>query len=72
MSEVQVIGRIEADVSEGGWKASGAVIGDADRLDFYQQLDVWFDLYVPGGWEALPRPGGSPPRVWGIRRRAAR
>jgi hypothetical protein len=56
MTEVHVIGRIEADVNDGGWKAGGAVIGDADRLDYYQEIETWFDLYVTGGWESLPRP----------------
>jgi hypothetical protein len=56
VTNVDVIARIEADVEDGGWKASGAVLGDADRLNFYQQIDVWFDLYAEG-WEEFPRPG---------------
>jgi hypothetical protein len=43
------------------------VIGDADRLRFYQQIETWFDLYLPGGWESLPRPGFSGhllPETW--------
>lgn len=57
MSDVDVVGIIEASLSDGGWRASGEVLGDADRLQFYQQIKIWFDLFVPGGWETQPRPG---------------
>jgi hypothetical protein len=55
MASIDVLGRIEASVEDGGWQASGAVFGDADRLDFYQQIEVWFDLYTSSGWENQPR-----------------
>lgn len=67
MSDVDVLGRIEADVEDGGWRISGQVFGDADKLDFYKGLDAWFDLYIGGGWEAQPRPGLSGhllPEAW--------
>lgn len=54
MASIDNIGKIEASVDDGGWRASGAVFNDADRLDFYQQIKAWVDLYA-GGWEALPR-----------------
>lgn len=54
MSGVDVVGRIEAALDRGGWQASGVVLGDADRLDFYQEIEIWLDLYA-GGWEAQPR-----------------
>lgn len=56
MSNVDTIARIEASVSDGGWRMSGAVFNDADRLGFYQQITTWYDLYAGGAWEALPRP----------------
>jgi hypothetical protein len=56
MAGVDIIARIEGSVEDGGWRTSGSVIGEAERLEFYQQLESWFDLYA-GGWEALPRPG---------------
>jgi len=56
MAIVDTIARIEGSVQDGGWKASGAVFNDADRLLFYQQIESWFDLYTSSGWEALPRP----------------
>lgn len=55
MASIDVIGKIEGSVQDGGWTATGAVFGDADRLDFYQQLEAWFDLYAGSGWEASPR-----------------
>lgn len=54
MASVEVIGRIEADADQGGWKASGAVIGDADRLKFYQSIKIWYDLYLSSGWQGRP------------------
>jgi hypothetical protein len=56
MASSDTIARIEGSVQDGGWKASGAVLGDADRLSFYQEIEIWFDLYTSAGWEALPRP----------------
>ena len=55
MPSVDVIGRIEGSIQNGGWKAEGTVLGDADRLRFYQQIGVWFDAYLGNGWENLPR-----------------
>lgn len=55
MASVDTIGRIEGSIQDGGWKAEGAVLSDADRLLFYQQIGVWFDAYLGGGWENLPR-----------------
>lgn len=57
MSDVDIIAKITADVNDGGWRATGEVLGDADKFDFYQEIEVWFDLYTSGGWEAFPRPG---------------
>lgn len=57
MATVDTIAKIEADADDGGWSASGAVFNDADRLNFYQRVRVWFDLYTSGGWESQPRPG---------------
>lgn len=57
MPDIDVIARIEGDVENGGWQASGVVVNDADLIDFYQEIEVWFDLYIKGsGWERLPRP----------------
>ncbi len=53
MASVDVIGKIEGSIQDGGWTATGAVFGDADRLAFYQEIEVWFDLYA-GAWEAQP------------------
>lgn len=67
MSSVDVIARIEADVNDGGWRMSGQVFNDADRLTFYQAIETWFDLYLGNGWEALPRPafiGHLLPEPW--------
>lgn len=56
MTTVDTITRIEASVSDGGWRMTGAVFNDADRIQFFQQINAWFDLYAGGAWEALPRP----------------
>lgn len=66
MNDINVIATIEADVQDGGWRASGQVMNDADKLTFYQALEVWFYLYA-GGWETLPRPafrGHLLPEPW--------
>lgn len=55
MSDIDVIARIEASVDDGGWRASGSVFNDADKLTWYQYIESWFDLYA-GTWEVLPRP----------------
>lgn len=65
-SDIEVIGTIEGSISDGGWKMSGAILNDADRISFHQRVTVNFDLYV-GGWEALPRPafnGHVIPEKW--------
>lgn len=67
MASVDVIARIEASTQDGGWRSTGAVFGDADRLQFYQQLTAWFDLYGSGAWEAGPRAafvGHLSPEPW--------
>lgn len=67
MASVDTIARIEGSLQDGGWKASGAVFNDADRLSFYQEVEAWFDLYTSSGWEALPRPafrGHLLPEPW--------
>jgi hypothetical protein len=54
VSDIDVLLRIEASMQDGGWRANGSVINEADRLDFYQELEIWYDLYA-GAWEGLPR-----------------
>lgn len=56
MSSVDTITRIEASLQDGGWRMSGVVFNDADRLEFFQRITAWFDLYAGGAWGALPRP----------------
>lgn len=66
MAVVDSIAKIQADISNGGWAASGEVFNDADRLDFYQQVKLWYRLYA-GGWEAATRPafaGHLTPDPW--------
>lgn len=55
MASVDTITRIEASVQDGGWRMSGAVFNDADRLQFYQQITAWYDLYSGGAWWPFPR-----------------
>lgn len=57
MAQVDVVGKITGGVDNGGWEASGLVFNDADRLEFYQQLEIWFDLYAGGSWATYPRAG---------------
>jgi hypothetical protein len=54
MASADIIGTIQGSAQDGGWTASGAVFNDADRLQFYQQLRVWYRLYA-AGWEAKLR-----------------
>lgn len=54
MATVDVIGTITGSAADGGWTANGVVFNDADRLQFHQQLRVWFRLYA-AGWEANRR-----------------
>jgi hypothetical protein len=54
---IDAIGQISASLQEGGWKASGDIFNDADRLTWYQQVESWFTLYRGGAWEASPRLG---------------
>lgn len=66
MSSVDVIATIEASVDDGGWRASGQVFNDNDRLEWYQEIESWFDLYA-GGWYGLPKPafiGHLLPEPW--------
>ena len=54
--DVDTIARIEGSISNGGWKITGTVFNDADRLLFYQKMFAWFRLYTSAGWEAQIRP----------------
>lgn len=56
MTTLDTIARIEGSIDSGGWTATGAVFNDADRLDFYQEVEAWYYLHTTDGWEALPRP----------------
>jgi hypothetical protein len=51
------IGTIEGSIQEGGWRASGNIFGDADRLDWYREVESYFYLYAGGAWEGTPRLG---------------
>lgn len=51
------IGTIEGSIQEGGWRASGNIFGDADRLAWDREVKSWFYLYAGGAWEATPRLG---------------
>ena len=55
MTTVDTIATIKGSISEGGWRASGSVFGDADRLQWNQEVEIWFYLYVNGAWEGFPR-----------------
>lgn len=57
MTTVDSIGTIEGSVQEGGWRASGDIFGDADRIAWYQEVESYFYLYVNGAWEGTPRLG---------------
>jgi hypothetical protein len=66
VNDIDVIATIEADVNDGGWRASGQVFNDNDKLTWYQRFNSWFDLYA-GGWSVLPRPaflGHLLPEKW--------
>lgn len=54
MTSVDTIATIEGSVEDGGWRASGEVFGDADRVSWHQEIMAWVDAYI-GGWERLPR-----------------
>lgn len=49
------IGEISASLNEGGWRASGNIYNDADRLQWYQAVESSFSLYRGGAWEVEPR-----------------
>ena len=57
MTTFDTIGEITASVQEGGWRATGNIFGDADRLQWYQEAESWFYLYRGGAWEPDPRLG---------------
>lgn len=64
---IDTLNKISGSVSEGGWRATGAIINDADRIAFYQEFFTWFYLHLSDGWEALPRPayrGHLVPENW--------
>lgn len=54
MASVDSIAKIEGSVQDGGWTATGAVFNDADRLDYYQEIEATFDMYA-GGWSGPHR-----------------
>lgn len=54
---IDQIGEISASLQEGGWRASGNVFNDADRLQWYQEAESWYWLYRGGSWEPSPRLG---------------
>lgn len=56
MATIDVLARIEGSIQDGGWKASGAVLNDADRLAFYKEFLVWYEAYLGSGWDG-PRLG---------------
>ena len=65
-NDIDVIATIEASVDDGGWRASGSVFNDNDKLDFYQGIESYFDLYA-GGWYGFPKPalvGHLLPEPW--------
>lgn len=51
------IGEITGSLREGGWRATGNIFGDADRLQWYQEAESWYYLYRGGAWEPNPRLG---------------
>jgi hypothetical protein len=55
MTTLDNIGVIEGSIQEGGWRATGDIFGDADRLNWYQEVESYFHLYVNGAWEGSPR-----------------
>lgn len=55
-NDVDTIARIEGSISNGGWKITGTVFNDADRLRYYQKMFAWFYLYTSSGWESQLRP----------------
>lgn len=59
MSSVTNIAKIEASLDKGGWEMNGVVLDDADRLDFYQLIEVSFDFLSNGLWEPNSRIGFS-------------
>lgn len=54
-SPLDHLGVVEGSIEEGGWRATGNVFGDADRLKWYQEIESWYNLYAGGAWEANPR-----------------
>src|SRR3989304_1818598 len=53
---VDSIARVQGSISAGGWKMTGSIFNDADRLSFYQQMYAWFRLYTQDGWQDKVRP----------------
>jgi hypothetical protein len=57
MTTLDAIGEIRASVQEGGWRATGNIFNDADRLEWYQAVESWYYLHRGDAWEASPRLG---------------
>ena len=57
MSSLDHLGTIEGSIQDGGWRATGDIFGDADRLAWYQAVESWYWLHAGGGWEGAPRLG---------------
>ena len=54
MASIDSIGKIEGSLQDGGWTATGAVFNDADRLEWYQEVEATFDMYA-SGWSGPHR-----------------
>ena len=57
MTTLDHIGEISGSLQEGGWRATGNIFSDADRLQWYQEAESWYYLYRGGAWEPSPRLG---------------
>jgi hypothetical protein len=57
MTTLDAIGEIRASVQEGGWRATGNIFNDADRLEWYRAVESWYYLHRGGAWEPSPRLG---------------
>ena len=51
-----IIAGIEGGLREGGWAASGEVFSNAGQLQYYQAVDVWYDMFSGGGWHPFVQP----------------
>lgn len=57
MTTLDAIGEIRTSLQEGGWRATGNIFNDADRLEWYQAAESWFYLHRGGAWEPSARLG---------------